>query len=97
MSDFSYLWADVCSNHHKEVTFLDVLNDCPMEHLVIKLIRGEATQDLSDAHNLEGDAIIVVRIVNSAYNATKFNIDVRKSSRSKVDFLHKKGEKKRGG
>ena len=49
MGDFNYShidWINVYSSHDKDVKFLDVLNDCALEQLVMEPTRREATLDL---------------------------------------------------
>lgn len=57
MGDFSYYhlnWVNAHSSHDKEATFLDMINDCFIEQLVMELTSGEMPLDfiLSRAENL---------------------------------------------
>lgn len=39
-------WVNLCSGHEREKLFLDMINECVLEQLILELSRGEVSLDL---------------------------------------------------
>ncbi|XP_053130019.1 uncharacterized protein LOC128335549 [Hemicordylus capensis] len=95
MGDFNYPhidWVNSQSGQNKEVKFLDILNDCALEQLVMEPTREKATLDLilSDTQDLVRDVSVIDPLGNSDHSAIKSSIHAgRESPRiSNTDILN---------
>ena len=71
MGDFNYPhinWGNACSGQEREIRFLDMLNDCALEQLMMQHTRGQVTQDLVR------DANVTEMLGNTNHAAISFSM-----------------------
>ena len=90
MGDFNYPhidWVNWCSGQAKETGFLDELNDCALEQLVMEPTRGQVTLDLILCGNqdLVRDVNVTEPLGNSDHHAIGFAMHVQERVQSKSD------------